>query len=81
MHENFFRTERRNVRIISKPEEQNCFRSCSIFNKYSQQEKEQHEKDKATEIQKELRMFQEKLSEFQILQENLQKKLNSVLDE
>ena len=43
--------------------------------------REHNDKDKSTEIQKELRMFQEKLSELQTLQENLQKKLNSMLDE
>ena len=42
---------------------------------------EHKDKDKSTEIQKELRMFQEKLSELQILQEKLQKKLDSILDE
>jgi hypothetical protein len=43
--------------------------------------REQNEKDKSTEIQEEWRMLQEKLSELQIIQENLQKKINSILDE
>jgi len=43
--------------------------------------REHNDKDKSTEIQKELRMFQEKLSELQTLQENLQKKLNLMLDD
>jgi len=43
--------------------------------------KEPNEKDKLNEIQKELRMFQEKLSELQILHENIQKKISSLLGE
>jgi mevalonate kinase len=42
--------------------------------------KEPNEKDISTEIQEELRIFQEKLSELQILHEKLQKKLDSMLD-
>jgi DNA anti-recombination protein RmuC len=42
--------------------------------------REHNEKDKPTEIQEEGRMIQEKLHEMQIVQENLQKKLDSILD-
>ena len=42
--------------------------------------KDNNERDISKEIQEELRMFQEKLSELQILHENLQKKLDSVLN-
>ena len=81
MGETFCRTERRNVCNISKQEEQIWVCCCSTFNTYNQQEKKTQNNDKSTEIQKELRMFQKKLSELQSLQENLQKKLNSMLDE
>jgi ankyrin repeat protein len=42
--------------------------------------REHNDNDNLTEIKKELRMFQKKFSELQTLQENLQKKLISVLD-
>jgi hypothetical protein len=42
--------------------------------------KEPNEKDKLTTFQEEWSLFQEKLSELQILQEKLQKKLDSMLD-
>ena len=42
---------------------------------------EHNEKDKSTGIQEDWCMFQEKLSELQILQEKLEKKLDSMLDE
>jgi hypothetical protein len=48
----------------------------NIINK----KKERNEQDKSTGIQEEWRMFQEKFSELQILQEKLQKKLDSFLD-
>jgi hypothetical protein len=41
---------------------------------------EPNEKDKSTGIQEEWRLFTEKSSELQILQEKLQKKLDSMLD-
>jgi hypothetical protein len=43
--------------------------------------KENNEKDKSTGIQEEWSLFTEKLSELQILQEKLQKKLVSMSDE
>jgi hypothetical protein len=42
--------------------------------------KERNEQDKSIGIQEEWRMFQEKLSELQILQEKLQRKLDFILD-
>jgi hypothetical protein len=51
----------------------------SLINTISKK-KERNEQDKSTGIQEEWRMFQEKLSELQILREKLQKKLDFILD-
>ena len=69
--------------FVIYPNKQNRIGSAAVQSLLSiiSEKTKPDEKDKQTTFKKDWRMFKEKLSELQILQEKLQKKLESILDE
>jgi ankyrin repeat protein len=69
--------------FVIYPNQHNKIKSASVQSLLSiiSEKKRPEEKDKSIALQNDWRMFKEKLSELQILQEKLQKKFESILDE